>query len=1341
MKVGQRFHINRQFSWFGLLFALLFFHSAKSQVTIHASDSLLCQALGSSINIWVTFPGQGSGTYTYNWNVDPNLAYTISDSSITVFSTTTTSAGAYGIQVSVPGVTTNALTYTIYTVAAPAVGPLVSPLPSICADGPPVNLFTFVGWWSADSTWWEAPNGAIISSVINPATAQSGQYRLWLLRTGCPIPTFRNVPVTINPVVQINAPNPAPVNPGSILQLNTTVTGGTPPFSYQWTPSTYLLSTTAQNPIVNSILYTTVYQVQVTDAAGCTDIDSVIVEVFGSTLSLFIPQSNFYLCNGTPDTIVTIPTGGTGNYSISWSPTTGLSNPNSFNPTFTATANTTYTATFSDGLFTQQYQVQVNVFPITTVNFQNIGNRCANDGGFQITAISPTGGTFSGPGLSPTGFFQPSVAGPGTHTLTYSIIDQFGCSYSVSQNVTVYTPPNVTLANLPTLCANQGNYTLPVGSPPGGVYSGQGVTGTSFNPAATGSGTFNITYTYTNPVNNCSGFIVKPITVLPAPTAQLSLPLSVCQGGGPIALSGGTPTGGSYSGPGIVNDTLFPSTISPGIITVSYTITNVAGCSSTSTAQMWVYPTPVVTVPSVNPICVNDAAITLVNGSPGGGSYSGPGVSGNSFNPAIAGVGTHAVSYNYTSSNGCTGTATTLIEVKAQPVLSIQQPQAVCVNDNAFALNVGIPSGGNYSGPGVSAGNFNPATAGAGVHTLVYSYTAANGCSNSISTNITVNPLPNISFPALTNLCLGAAPLALNQASPTGGSYSGAGVINGQFYADSAGIGTHTIQYTVTNAQGCTNVSTQNITVFANPVLSIAPSPDYCLDQVPVVLQNASPGGGTYTGPGISGNVFYPQTAGVGTHTVSYSYTNPSGCSSSATFTISVLPLPTVSHSTIAPLCANDLPVTLSGGSPAGGTYSGPFVSNGIFNTTLAGPGQHNVTYSYTNSSGCAASTTFQITVNNAVNVTLSSYPPVCVSQFAVVLNNGLPAGGTYFGTGVINGSFSPPTAGVGTHSIGYFILDANGCTDTAFATIQVVALPAVTWSNAPQVCIGTGPVTLSGATPANGNYSGPGVIGNVFYPANAGIGQHTLTYTFVNSLGCTNSIQQVAEVFALPQTHLDIFPAFCELDSPYTPTEGTPAGGAYSGTGWANNTFYPQNAGAGNHQVSYAYQDANGCAAQAFSQITVYPNPPLPLISKVNDYLICNWGFYQYQWYLNGQAIPGANSQQYQTTTPGLYTIELTNSFGCKSYSAPFQVFGVGMDEEEESLRIYPNPAALLVHVEWPAAWGNEWEMSLYNALGQVVWKGMAAQSIDISGLAPGVYSLVAKTEDIRTFRLVIQR
>jgi hypothetical protein len=70
-------------------------------------------------------------------------------------------------------------------------------------------------------------------------------------------------------------------------------------------------------------------------------------------------------------------------------------------------------------------------------------------------------------------------------------------------------------------------------------------------------------------------------------------------------------------------------------------------------------------------------------------------------------------------------------------VTVIALDDTTCINYNPIAL-VAAPSGGTYSGNGVSGASFDPATAGVGSHTITYSYTDANGCANSATTTVVV---------------------------------------------------------------------------------------------------------------------------------------------------------------------------------------------------------------------------------------------------------------------------------------------------------------------------------------------------------------------------------------------------------------------------------------------------------------------------------------------------------------------------------------------------------------------------------------------------------------------------
>ena len=74
-------------------------------------------------------------------------------------------------------------------------------------------------------------------------------------------------------------------------------------------------------------------------------------------------------------------------------------------------------------------------------------------------------------------------------------------------------------------------------------------------------------------------------------------------------------------------------------------------------------PLPVVTLDSINPVNPNAAAITLTGGLPAGGTYSGTGVSSGVFNPSVAGIGTHKITYTFITPEGCSASASRFIEV------------------------------------------------------------------------------------------------------------------------------------------------------------------------------------------------------------------------------------------------------------------------------------------------------------------------------------------------------------------------------------------------------------------------------------------------------------------------------------------------------------------------------------------------------------------------------------------------------------------------------------------------------------------------------------------------------
>src|SRR4029079_12353721 len=121
-----------------------------------------------------------------------------------------------------------------------------------------------------------------------------------------------------------------------------------------------------------------------------------------------------------------------------------------------------------------------------------------------------------------------------------------------------------------------------------------------------------------------------------------------------------------------------------------------------------------------------------------------------------------------------------------------------------------------------------------------------------------------------------------------------------------------------------------------------------CAGAAAFSLNGGSPAGGAYSGPGIIGGRFDPGVAGVGTHLIVYSYTSVSGCTGTASQSITVNALPTASISYAGgPFCATGTAnVTRIGQS--GGVYSSAAglsinASTGAINLGASMPGTYTV--------------------------------------------------------------------------------------------------------------------------------------------------------------------------------------------------------------------------------------------------------------------------------------------------------------------------------------------------------------------------------------------------------------
>jgi gliding motility-associated-like protein len=340
---------------------------------------------------------------------------------------------------------------------------------------------------------------------------------------------------------------------------------------------------------------------------------------------------------------------------------------------------------------------------------------------------------------------------------------------------------------------------------------------------------------------------------------------------------------------------------------------------------------------------------------------------------------------------------------------------------------------------------------------------------------------------------------------------------------------------TVTDSVQCTDTQTVTISDVPGPAVSLTSFSSICQNHGSISLSGGSPSGGTYSGTGVVNNVFNPVTAGPGTSSITYAYTDIHGCSGSAMQTIQVLSLPIVNFPPVTSVCANAPSFTLSGATPVGGTYSGTGVVGGVINPQAIGAGTYVITYAYTDGNACTGFSTQNFTVKSLPVVALVPFDGLCIDALPLVLSGGFPIGGTYSGAGVTNAIFYPLVTGIGVFPISYVYNDPNGCKDTTSQDLSVDPLPVpFQLSGGGIVCDGTGGLEVGMDSSqvgvdyilyVNGTAAGFPVAGNgdTFTFGNHGT-EGVYTVIAVNPVtGCMNNMADTVEISLLPRPNVEI--------------------------------------------------------------------------------------------------------------------------------------------------------------------------------------------------------------------------
>jgi len=442
--------------------------------------------------------------------------------------------------------------------------------------------------------------------------------------------------------------------------------------------------------------------------------------------------------------------------------------------------------------------------------------------------------------------------------------------------------------------------------------------------------------------------------------------------------------------------------------------------------------------------------------------------------------------------------------------------------DESFSYDWTVVSAGGLQGGTLSSSTsrtptFTAAAAGTYVFKVRATQQTAPNCIDSATVTVVVSAAQTCPTVPTQTICAQTAGLTYSASSPAATDVSYTWSVNNGASLQSANglqsidVNAGSLSFDLTLTLDYVNpllsnlVCTYPITVNALPVVSTGSYGPYCAGSASATL-NGSPAGGVWSGTGVSGSSFDPATAGV--YELTYSYTDENGCSASASTSITVNALPVVSTGSYGPYCAGSASATLNG-SPAGGVWSGTGVSGSSFDPATAGV--YELTYSYTDENGCSASASTTIVVKNKPVVNAGCYGPVCQNSSSVFLS-GTPTGGTWSGPGVTGRSFDPSEAGPGTHILTYTYQVPGGCSITTTASIEVLSLPNVDAGSYAPICLNQGLITLIG-TPAGGEWSGSGVQGNQFSPIAAGVGSHTVVYSYTDIAGCFYSDEAIIEV------------------------------------------------------------------------------------------------------------------------------------------------------------------------------------------------------------------------------------
>jgi large repetitive protein len=924
-------------------------------------------------------------------------------------------------------------------------------------------------------------------------------------------------------------------------------------------------------------------------------------------------NATIYLCVGDSVTLSVLDNFNCSNLNVTWS--TGSTN-SSIVVNQTNVGNGTFAATVT-------HPVNQNCFSFTTflkVVFINPADSIAINGN---TSICPGGTTTltAAPTNTPTlpvtylwsnGQTTQSInVGAGTYTVTATVLNS--CTASVTETVTVGSASATITPSGPTTLCIGGSVTL--NANPGTNYLwSTGDTTQSINVTTTGS--YSVTVTQSGGCSATSSIV--NVTVNPGLTPTITGNTTICQGSITTLNAGAGYSGYQWSGGLGFTQNVNVSATGPYTVTV----TDATGCTGSASVTITVNPLPVPAISGNTSICTGSTS-TLDAGS-GFASYQWSGGLGSSQTITIGSSGIYTVTV--TDANGCTATASATVTVgSATATISPSGPTSFCIGDN---VTLTANSGTDFLW---STGDLTQSITVSQSGTFTVTVTQAGGCTaSSAPVSVTVNPLPVPSITGNTTICLGAT--TIFDAGPGYTSYQWSPSGSGQTFSTGT-AGNYTV--TVTDANGCTGSANINLSV--NPSPSPAITGNNILCQGETTTLDAGSGYSAYLWSNSAGSA---QTATVGS-SANYivTVTDANGCTGTANLNVTVNPLPTPAITGATNICQGAT-TTLD----AGSGYTDYLWSGNIQTQTLSTGISGNYSVTVTDANGCTGTASVNVTVNPLPVPSITGNTTIC--QGATTIFDAGPGYTSYQWSP--SGSGQTLSAGTAGNYV-VTVTDANGCTGTASATLTVnTASAAITAQGPTTFCQGDN-VILTANSGSGYLWNNGETTQNITVSAS---GIYTVIVTAAN--GCTALSAPVATVVSIPTAS-----AVAQSSTTLCPGDNvTITANPGSSYLWSNGELTQSIvvSQAGNYSVSVT--NSIGCVAVS-NVVGVTQSQPAASITPLGPTTFCDGDDVELEANVGSAYLwsTGAVTRSIIVTTPGLYTVTVTNSDNCTAVSQSEQI------------------------------------------------------------------------------------